>query len=232
MDKVRFDMLKELIQYFDYIFVQTDSDNFYIFNQVMGFKIPIQYKKDVLSDFGEINMELENFILEMCEHDEEMRKYTDREETIIQRDYKGSSDYKRFFENTDFITANITKVVGINEKALYMEHINPFLNIMSNLSEITYLFETEDGLLEVDSKYCDFVIDFLQLFSDEKVKKFVNKKNNYLYIENDILKAVIAPMKTSEERKRLFVKKFLVWMEIEGRGNIGRKKDKKMFFKI
>lgn len=41
MDKVRFDMLKELIQYFDYIFVQTDSDNFYIFNQVMGFKIPI-----------------------------------------------------------------------------------------------------------------------------------------------------------------------------------------------
>lgn len=232
MDKVRFDMLKELIQYFDYIFVQTDSDNFYIFNQVMGFKIPIQYKKDVLSDFGEINMELENFILEMCEHDEEMRKYTDREETIIQRDYKGSSDYKRFFENTDFITANITKVVGINEKALYMEHINPFLNIMSNLSEITYLFETEDGLLEVDSKYCDFVIDFLQLFSDEKVKKFVNKKNNYLYIENDILKAVIAPMETSEERKRLFVKKFLVWMEIEGRGNIGRKKDKKMFFKI
>lgn len=232
MDKVRFDMLKELIQYFDYIFVQTDSDNFYIFNQVMGFKIPIQYKKDVLSDFGEINMELENFILEMCEHDEEMRKYTDREETIIQRDYKGSSDYKRFFENTDFITANITKVVGINEKALYMEHINPFLNIMSDLSEITYLFETEDGLLEVDSKYCDFVIDFLQLFSDEKVKKFVNKKNNYLYIENDILKAVIAPMKTSEERKRLFVKKFLVWMEIEGRGNIGRKKDKKMFFKI
>ncbi len=210
MDKVRFDMLKELIQYFDYIFVQTDSDNFYIFNQVMGFKIPIQYKKDVLSDFGEINMELENFILEMCEHDEEMRKYTDREETIIQRDYKGSSDYKRFFENTDFITANITKVVGINEKALYMEHINPFLNIMSNLSEITYLFETEDGLLEVDSKYCDFVIDFLQLFSDEKVKKFVNKKNNYLYIENDILKAVIAPMETSEERKRLFVKKFLV----------------------
>ncbi len=210
MDKVRFDMLKELIQYFDYIFVQTDSDNFYIFNQVMGFKIPIQYKKDVLSDFGEINMELENFILEMCEHDEEMRKYTDREETIIQRDYKGSSDYKRFFENTDFITANITKVVGINEKALYMEHINPFLNIMSDLSEITYLFETEDGLLEVDSKYCDFVIDFLQLFSDEKVKKFVNKKNNYLYIENDILKAVIAPMKTSEERKRLFVKKFLV----------------------
>ena len=176
MDKVRFDMLKELIQYFDYIFVQTDSDNFYIFNQVMGFKIPIQYKKDVLSDFGEINMELENFILEMCEHDEEMRKYTDREETIIQRDYKGSSDYKRFFENTDFITANITKVVGINEKALYMEHINPFLNIMSDLSEITYLFETEDGLLEVDSKYCDFVIDFLQLFSDEKVKKFVNKK--------------------------------------------------------
>ena len=221
MDKVRFDMLKELIQYFDYIFVQTDSDNFYIFNQVMGFKIPIQYKK-----------ELENFILEMCEHDEEMRKYTDREETIIQRDYKGSSDYKRFFENTDFITANITKVVGINEKALYMEHINPFLNIMSDLSEITYLFETEDGLLEVDSKYCDFVIDFLQLFSDEKVKKFVNKKNNYLYIENDILKAVIAPMKTSEERNRLFVKKFLVWMEIEGRGNIGRKKDKKMFFKI
>ncbi len=210
MDKVRFDMLKELIQYFDYIFVQTDSDNFYIFNQVMGFKIPIQYKKDVLSDFGEINMELENFILEMCEHDEEMRKYTDREETIIQRDYKGSSDYKRFFENTDFITANITKVVGINEKALYMEHINPFLNIMSDLSEITYLFETEDGLLEVDSKYCDFVIDFLQLFSDEKVKKFVNKKNNYLYIENDILKAVIAPMETSEERKRLFVKKFLV----------------------
>ena len=210
MDKVRFDMLKELIQYFDYIFVQTDSDNFYIFNQVMGFKIPIQYKKDVLSDFGEINMELENFILEMCEHDEEMRKYTDREETIIQRDYKGSSDYKRFFENTDFITANITKVVGINEKALYMEHINPFLNIMSNLSEITYLFETEDGLLEVDSKYCDFVIDFLQLFSDEKVKKFVKEKNNYLYIENDILKAVIAPMKTSEERKRLFVKKFLV----------------------
>ena len=210
MDKVRFDMLKELIQYFDYIFVQTDSDNFYIFNQVMGIKIPIQYKKDVLSDFGEINMELENFILEMCEHDEEMRKYTDREETIIQRDYKGSSDYKRFFENTDFITANITKVVGINEKALYMEHINPFLNIMSDLSEITYLFETEDGLLEVDSKYCDFVIDFLQLFSDEKVKKFVNKKNNYLYIENDILKAVIAPMKTSEERKRLFVKKFLV----------------------
>ena len=91
-----------------------------------------------------------------------------------------------------------------------MEHINPFLNIMSDLSEITYLFETEDGLLEVDSKYCDFVIDFLQLFSDEKVKKFVNKKNNYLYIENDILKAVIAPMKTSEERKRLFVKKFLV----------------------
>ena len=232
MDKVRFDMLKELIQYFDYIFVQTDSDNFYIFNQVMGFKIPIQYKKDVLSDFGEINMELENFILEMCEHDEEMRKYTDREETIIQRDYKGSSDYKRFFENTDFITANSTKVVGINEKALYMEHINPFLNIMSDLSEITYLFETEDGLLEVDSKYCDFVIDFLQLFSDEKVKKFVNKKNNYLYIENDILKAVIAPMETSEERKRLFVKKFLVWMEIEGRGNIGRKKDKKMFFKI
>ncbi len=210
MNKVRFDMLKELIQYFDYIFVQTDSDNFYIFNQVMGFKIPIQYKKDVLSDFGEINMELENFILEMCEHDEEMRKYTDREETIIQRDYKGSSDYKRFFENTDFITANITKVVGINEKALYMEHINPFLNIMSDLSEITYLFETEDGLLEVDSKYCDFVIDFLQLFSDEKVKKFVNKKNNYLYIENDILKAVIAPMETSEERKRLFVKKFLV----------------------
>lgn len=74
---------------------------------------------------------------------------------------------------------------------------------MSNLPEITYLFETEKGLLEVDSKYCDFVLDVLQLFSDEKVKKIVNRKNNFLYIENSIAKAAIVPMKTVKEKKKV-----------------------------
>ena len=114
------------------------------------------------------------------------------------------------FENTDFIAANIITVAGINELAIYMERNNSFLNAMFNLSEIAYLFETEEGLLEVDSRYCDFVLEILQLFSDEKVKKFVNRKNNFLYIENSIVKAAIAPIKTEKERRRLFVKKFLM----------------------
>ncbi len=174
MNKVHFEMLKKLFQYFDDMFMQTDNKNFYLFNRVVVFKIPKIYME-----------------LEMC-------KYTDEEKINVENDYKKSINCKRLFENTDFIAA------------IYMERINPFLSSISNLSKITYLFETEKGLLEVDSKYCDFVLDVLQLFSDEKVKKFVNRKNNFLYIENSIAKAAIAPIKTEKEKRRLFVKKFLV----------------------
>ncbi len=186
MNKVHFEVLEKSFQYFDDMFMQTDSENVYLFNKAIVFKIPRS-----------------NIELEMC-------GYIDEEKITIQSDCEKSINCKKFFENTDFIAANIMTVAGINEAAIYMERINPFLNAMSNLSVITYLFETEYGLLEVDSKYCDFVLDILQLFSDEKVKKFVNRKNNFLYIENSIVKAVIAPMETSEERRRLFVKKFLL----------------------
>ncbi len=174
MNKVHFETLKKVFQYFDDMFMQTDNKNFYLFNRVVVFKIPKIYME-----------------LEMC-------KYTDEEKINVENDYKKSINCKRLFENTDFIAA------------IYMERINSFLNSISNLSEITYLFETEKGLLEVDSKYCDFVLDVLQLFSDEKVKKFVNRKNKFLYIENSIAKAAIAPIKTEKEKRRLFVKKFLV----------------------
>ncbi len=186
MNKVRFETLEKLFQYFDDMFMQTDNKNFYLFNRVVVFKIP------------KIYMELE------------MYKYTDEEKINVENDYKKSINCKRLFENTDFIAANIITVAGINEPAIYMERINPFLNDIADLSEITYLFETEEGLLEVDGKYCDFVLEILQLFSDEKVKKLVNRKNNYLYIENSIVKAAIAPIKTEKERRRLFVKKFLM----------------------
>lgn len=187
MNKVCFETLKKLFQYFDYdMFMQTDNENFYLFNRVIVFKIPKIYME-----------------LGMCE-------YINEKEINIQNDYKKSINCKRLFENTDFIAANIITVAGINEPAIYMERINPFLNDIADLSEITYLFETEEGLLEVDSKYCDFVLEILQLFSDEKVKKFVNRKNNFLYIENSIVKAAIAPIKTEKERRRLFVKKFLM----------------------
>ena len=186
MNKVRFETLEKLFQNFDNLFMQTDHQNFYLFNRVVVFKIP------------KIYMELE------------MYKYTDEEKINVENDYKKSINCKRLFENTDFIEANIITVAGINEPAIYMERINPFLSSICNLSEITYLFETEKGLLEIDSKYCDFVIDVLQLFSDEKVKKFVNRKNKFLYIENSIAKAAIAPIKTEKEKRRLFVKKFLV----------------------
>lgn len=179
MNKVRFEI-------FDDMYMQTDNENFYFFNQVIVFKIPKIYME-----------------LGMC-------KYTDEEKINIENDYKKSINCKRLFENTDFIAANIITVAGINELEIYMERINPFFNAISDLSEIAYLFETEEGLLEVDSRYCDFVLEILQLFSDEKVKKLVNRKNNYLYIENSIVKAAIAPIKTEKERRRLFVKKFLV----------------------
>lgn len=186
MNKIHFEDLERLLQYIANFYMQVDSENFYFFSKVIVFKIPRS-----------------NMKLEMCE-------YIDEEKNTIQIDCKKSINCKKFFENTDFIVANIMPVARINETAIYMERINPFLNAMLDLSEITYLFETEDGLLEVDSKYCDLVLEILQLFSDEKVEKYVNRKNNYLHIENSIVKAVIAPIKTSEEKRRLFVKKFLL----------------------
>ena len=70
MNKVRFETLEKLFQYFDDMFMQTDNKNFYLFNRVIVFKIP------------KINMELE-----MC-------KYTDEEKINVENDYKKSINWK------------------------------------------------------------------------------------------------------------------------------------------
>ena len=74
MNKVRFETLEKLFQNFDNLFMQTDHQNFYLFNRVVVFKIP------------KIYMELE------------MYKYTDEEKINVENDYKKVLTVKGFLK--------------------------------------------------------------------------------------------------------------------------------------
>ena len=145
MNKVRFETLEKLFQYFDDMFMQTDNKNFYLFNRVVVFKIP------------KIYMELE------------MYKYTDEEKINVENDYKKSINCKRLFENTDLYVESYVTLAGT-----FCRNIDSFKNVVNALYYLFYSQrESLSALINLDDFECMEQIRVLktQGYNLEKAKE-------------------------------------------------------------
>ena len=221
MNEKYFGTLQNLFRGSKDILVKIEEENLYISNGIIAFKFPIVYKKEILSifetEYDEIDYELEAFALE--EYAEECRDGLDGIEFgIFQRnfdknsveEYKKVKAMKELFQDTDFILATDTPIAGINLEFPYDIPIR-FPGGRLNITGFSEVFDTEIGLLQVNMEYIEWAFQILRQFSEIKeIKKFFNKRNQFLYIKNNTVEVAIAPKMTIQRQRDIFEKEFLL----------------------